>query len=247
MFIFALLYYVKRDQLYQSTAVAEAQNRNVKKNIEGNFQETFGDIFDQFNSVSKPFRDIHVSITDVTNAKISFIVNYRYSVVRQGTPAQKYILCDLFIPSRQSKDKYLPITITDQSGYFISYFSMFGKKYYAGRKMIRKLTAKIERERKDFEKTGIMEASLLVDKNELEKIYKYQMNQLGYPIHDTGNFIRCLYLSAVTITTLGYGDLVPLTDCVRILVSSEAVIGIVIMGLFLFTLARKYQNTSQQP
>jgi hypothetical protein len=43
-----------------------------------------------------------------------------------------------------------------------------------------------------------------------------------------------LYLSAVTITTLGYGDIVPTGDSAvgRSLVIVEAVLGFVLLGLF---------------
>ena len=50
-----------------------------------------------------------------------------------------------------------------------------------------------------------------------------------------------LYLSAVTITTVGYGDIVPLTTISRVLVGIEAVLGIVLIRLFLNALS--YENT----
>ena len=42
-----------------------------------------------------------------------------------------------------------------------------------------------------------------------------------------------VYFSATTITTLGFGDIVPLTTAARMTVSIESVMGIVLMGLFL--------------
>jgi hypothetical protein len=52
-------------------------------------------------------------------------------------------------------------------------------------------------------------------------------------------FYRMLYLSAVTITTVGYGDIVPLTDLARAAVASEAILGIVLIGLFLNALSHE--------
>jgi hypothetical protein len=49
---------------------------------------------------------------------------------------------------------------------------------------------------------------------------------------------RSLYLSAVTITTLGFGDVVPVTTRARLLVGTEAVAGVVIAGLFLNAIGR---------
>jgi len=54
----------------------------------------------------------------------------------------------------------------------------------------------------------------------------------GFPGGVAGNLGRMFYLSAVTITTLGLGDIVPLTNTTRLLVASEAMIGILLAGPF---------------
>jgi len=59
----------------------------------------------------------------------------------------------------------------------------------------------------------------------------------GVPLD--GHFSRMLYLSAVTVTSLGYGDIVPLTITTRLLVASEAVLGVVTAGLFLNAIASR--------
>lgn len=61
----------------------------------------------------------------------------------------------------------------------------------------------------------------------------------GVDLHAFG---RMLYLSAVTVTTVGYGDIVPLTDTARIGVACEAILGIVLVGLFLNALAYEHQS-----
>jgi hypothetical protein len=50
------------------------------------------------------------------------------------------------------------------------------------------------------------------------------------PSWDT--FWRMFYFSTATITTLGYGDIVPVTTTARMLTSSEAILGIILIGLF---------------
>jgi hypothetical protein len=66
-----------------------------------------------------------------------------------------------------------------------------------------------------------------------KKIEDCGAGRRGFPSGTSGNFVRMFYLSASTITTLGYGDIVPITTLTRILVSIEAVLGIVFIGLFL--------------
>jgi hypothetical protein len=45
------------------------------------------------------------------------------------------------------------------------------------------------------------------------------------------------YLSAVTVTTLGFGDVTPVSSLARALVAAEAVLGIVLIGLFVNAVA----------
>ena len=62
----------------------------------------------------------------------------------------------------------------------------------------------------------------------------------GNLINKTTNCsIDCLYFSAITFTTLGYGDFRPLEGWGRILAGSEAFIGAFMMALFVYTFARK--------
>lgn len=55
------------------------------------------------------------------------------------------------------------------------------------------------------------------------------------------NYLRMLYFSTVVITTLGFGDIVPVSDLARIVVASEAILGIIFIGLFLNNLSKNKQ------
>ena len=57
----------------------------------------------------------------------------------------------------------------------------------------------------------------------------------GFPDEVPGGFWRMLYFSVVTITTLGYGDIVPLTNMARLLVGVESALGLTILGLLVST------------
>lgn len=49
----------------------------------------------------------------------------------------------------------------------------------------------------------------------------------------TNSFWRMVYFSAVTISTIGYGDIVPVDDTLRLIIGFEAILGIVFIGLFI--------------
>ena len=51
------------------------------------------------------------------------------------------------------------------------------------------------------------------------------------------SFIQSIYFSVITITTLGYGDISPITESARVLTAIEALSGIVLIGLFLNAVA----------
>jgi len=94
----------------------------------------------------------------------------------------------------------------------------------------------------------ISDVSILLSRHEPDKKIEKLINELvllsrGIPIGSPKSlFMRMLYLSMVTITTLGYGDIVPLTDTARLLVGFEAVLGIVILGLIIAIFSEPNQN-----
>jgi hypothetical protein len=61
----------------------------------------------------------------------------------------------------------------------------------------------------------------------------------GVPRRESDGFWRMLYLSASTVTTTGFGDIVPLTTLARIVVTTESVVGVVLIGMFLNAIARR--------
>lgn len=69
-------------------------------------------------------------------------------------------------------------------------------------------------------------------------IITYALLYCGFDMLTESTFRNALYFSIVTFTTLGYGDLTATKDF-QLFASSEAVIGLILIGLFLFTLARR--------
>jgi hypothetical protein len=69
----------------------------------------------------------------------------------------------------------------------------------------------------------------------------------GFPSRIPGQFWRMLYFSATTITTLGFGDIVPLSTAARMVVSLESVLGIVLIGLFVNALSSEIKRKPTSP
>jgi hypothetical protein len=77
--------------------------------------------------------------------------------------------------------------------------------------------------------------------DQLEEIYLCTVALSGFPHSVPGKFLRMLYFSVITITTVGYGDIVPLTPWARFLAGLEATLGIVQLGLFINSLGSQSQ------
>ena len=86
----------------------------------------------------------------------------------------------------------------------------------------------------------ILELGIDLDSDLDKTLKEYVKNNDGNPSISRKNFFyylkynfpRMLYLSMVTITTLGFGDIVPLTSITRMLIGLESTIGVVILGWF---------------
>ena len=69
----------------------------------------------------------------------------------------------------------------------------------------------------------------------------------GNPKAFSGSYWRMLYLSAITITSVGFGDIVPISNTARLLCGLEAVLGWVIAGLFLSVVALRRADRRREP
>lgn len=99
---------------------------------------------------------------------------------------------------------------------------------------------------------GDLDATILFPGNRLvlgtaiyQRLRAQQRAELGFPIDVNGSLPRMLYLSGVTITTVGYGDVLPTSDITRVLVMTEAVSGVLLAGLFLNAVARPRTRVSR--
>lgn len=81
--------------------------------------------------------------------------------------------------------------------------------------------------------------NLEIPRSLFETMNGYADAKDGFAGRASGSFWRMLYLSTVTITTVGYGDIVPITPLARTLIAAEAVFGILVIGLYLNALSQR--------
>jgi hypothetical protein len=95
-------------------------------------------------------------------------------------------------------------------------------------------------ERESHEAEFVGEVSLLTPL--CERVYRYYQAANGVASEQRMVPLRFLYFSVVTLTTLGYGDIVPVSDRARAIVGFEAVCGVILAGLFLNSLAAAHSR-----
>lgn len=94
---------------------------------------------------------------------------------------------------------------------------------------------------KEITKLSKREIPVAIDTEKSPYVEIFLQESEGIPSSKVDNFLRLLYFSAVTVTSVGFGDIVPLTSRARMLVGLEAVSGLIIIGLFLNSLTEKFQ------
>jgi hypothetical protein len=80
---------------------------------------------------------------------------------------------------------------------------------------------------------NIISMNLKIPDDSLNFFYAYEKAINGFPEMLDDNFNRMLYFSFVTITSLGYGDVIPLSNSARIVVYTEVIIGLIFIGLLI--------------
>jgi len=84
-----------------------------------------------------------------------------------------------------------------------------------------------------FKHEGFLSPVIKIDEGIEKEIQDFLLASKGFSNDINNHFLSMLYLSAVTITTIGYGDIVPITLITRMLITIEALIGMTLMGIFL--------------
>jgi len=70
--------------------------------------------------------------------------------------------------------------------------------------------------------------------------------QNGTPLEAGAHQRILLYFSLVSLTTLGYGDIVPLTSVARMFSALEAAVGVLYIAITVARLVSSYQKTASE-
>jgi hypothetical protein len=90
-------------------------------------------------------------------------------------------------------------------------------------------------------------ATLDVDRHDCLALRQLRGALEGNPAAAPRNWLRMGYLSVVTVTTLGYGDIVPVTDRARFAIGLEAIVGVGSAGTFFYMLSRSLGRAAPAP
>ena len=95
---------------------------------------------------------------------------------------------------------------------------------------------------KSYGESVILDEAIVFSEYASRQIDDFISGIKGNPGAVSGSFWRMLYFSSVVITTVGFGDILPLSRLARGLVAAEALLGIMVGGFFLNAVAHRAAN-----
>jgi len=179
------------------------------------------DCLDTYRKLKKYFYDLG-ALDDASWAAYKEKVMHRKILKANIRPINRIIYNSIFLVNKNELGNVIKLSLGESlSNLFRYLFSLFSSIIFGyGEKPLRVLSV----------------SSFVIF------VYSVLYCFLGVPINNMGeillDFKSALYFSIVTFTTLGYGDLSPVKEY-RLLAGSEALLGVILIGLFLFTLARR--------
>lgn len=73
-------------------------------------------------------------------------------------------------------------------------------------------------------------------------VFYYNMPDLILHDEIANNYLTSLYYSVATFATFGYGDIIPKTNCMQVIVMGEIIIGYFFMGIFILLITRNIDS-----
>jgi len=242
--VFAVLYTSMSDQFYHSTILHESvfdkDTNLLKKDLE--------------LAISKNFKQYHKQDMIYLDENKRWLFNINDLKIN-GVTYNEMLFIDFSFKITNMANRLSNKLKSSDAQYFSSFRIELHNDFLSANNVVYRF-GEVEKKEKDFtgaglnsiryspifflaglDEKGIVGINTTAEVN--QQLIKFVDEVKGEPNGVEHNFLRMLYLSMVTITTLGYGDIVPLTNGARVLIGIEATIGIVIMGLFVNSLLNK--------
>jgi hypothetical protein len=250
---FAIGFSFMPGQFYHSTIEYEPETKQYKKRVQEGLEANI-----KRNITGDPSNDATIGSWTIPTVYISDLVlrdewliarTYIYGIEKTSSPLKRFeATFNLKVSSGASVNTPLYKPVRDENGQITA--STAHPIYYVRKAEITDFDAKVDGVSGLPVKTSdlfpcrsypgsnplCIEADNYVDRD----IGSLVRLLSGQPDSGWDNFLRMLYFSVVTITTVGFGDIVPVTRLSRGLVTFEAFLGPVILGFFLNAVARRF-------
>jgi hypothetical protein len=92
---------------------------------------------------------------------------------------------------------------------------------------------------RSYGETVILDDTIVFSELASKEVDNFLSGVKGNANSVSGSLGRMFYFSAIVITTVGFGDILPLTPLARALVAAEALLGIIMAGFFLNAIAHR--------
>jgi hypothetical protein len=87
---------------------------------------------------------------------------------------------------------------------------------------------------------------LLLPPHAFNRLVRFYNAAGGDPKYASDLWLRMFYFSAIVITTLGFGDITPVSTTARCWVAGEAILGVIVIGFFLYAVGARLASSRRQ-
>lgn len=241
--IFGFIYASIPQDFYQSTLSTDANTERFRKRIQQDLMDLVKQVYvyPQKEGFGYTLDKLQVTELNYTDQKLTFLTPFVRQLPRSSNLISRPIWSIQWPPLEPDKSIGSVIVRIDNVPEFM--FRPFAEHREPGSGYYPKWgplsEGRLFPPKEGQESYGRIEGILFLPDSLQSNLNKFISIKGGTPVSLEGSSpIRFYYLSAVTITTLGYGDIVPVTDLARFYLATEAIFGVIIFGLFLNAIAR---------
>jgi hypothetical protein len=244
--VFGVIYALIPNDFFQANATAEVRARNLRGEIQRQLLPVVQSVYGAAaaDTTKNPFIELTVAGLRSGDLEISFDTSFKRSVARSGVtyhPVWSVELPPLEETAPGPLRLYARVErVPPYLGYALKHHHGDGEDFVWGPLAAGRITPDPDSTgTAAFRRFGTVEGILTVSDTLYANMERYYVASQGNPDKLAGKLMRFMYLSSMTITTLGFGDIVPVSDRARFAVACEAIYGVVVVGLFLNAVATR--------